>query len=698
MEHKVELELGGKKLTIETGKVAKQANGSVVVRLEDTVVLSAVVSSDKPVEGRDFFPLTIDYREKTYAAGKIPGGFFKREGRPSEKEILSMRIIDRPIRPLFPDGFLNEVQCHNIVLSADMENDADILGLIGTSAALTISDIPFLKTIAGVRVGRVDGQFIVNPTFGELEESDINLTIAGSAESITMVEGGGREISEAEMVEALAFGHEHVKKIVGKIEELKQVTGKEKFEYTPVTVDEELKNKVTEMAEAKLREYNNIADKDERKKKKHELTDEIKEALEEEFPESESSIGTVIHDLDAAIMREMIVKEGRRIDGRKPDEIRPITCEVGVLPRTHGSALFTRGQTQALVVLTLGTKIDEQRIDDLEGESTKSYMLHYNFPSFSVGEIRPIRGVSRREIGHGALAERALQPIIPVEGRFPYTIRIVSDILESNGSSSMASVCGGSLALMDGGVPTKTAVAGVAMGLIKEGDNVTILTDILGDEDHFGDMDFKVTGTDKGITAFQMDIKITGINLEIMSEALERARQGRLHILGKMNAVIDKSRDDLSSYAPRIITIKIPIGKIGEVIGPGGKMIRSIVETSGAKIDIEDDGTVMIASVDGAAGQKALEMIEALTEEAEVNKVYMGTVRRITNFGAFIEILPGTDGLLHISEIDHSHVAKVEDYLRLGDKIEVKVIAIDPEGKIRLSRKALLKRDGAKSN
>ncbi|PKK83808.1 MAG: polyribonucleotide nucleotidyltransferase [candidate division Zixibacteria bacterium HGW-Zixibacteria-1] len=696
MEQRVELEIGGKTLSIETGKVAKQANGAVMVRLADTVILSAVVSGDDPNDGRDFFPLTIDYREKTYAAGKIPGGFFKREGRPSEKEILSMRIIDRPIRPLFPEGFVNEVQCHNIVLSADQENDADILCLIGTSAALTISDIPFVKTIAGVRIGRIDGRLIINPTFKELEESDINITVAGSAGSITMVEGGGREISEAEMIEALAFGHEHIKMIVAKIEELRGLAGKPKIEFAPKTVDEGLKNKITEMANAKLNEYNRIADKDERRNLKHKLNDEIKEALAEEFPEMEGTIGNIIHDLDASIMREMIIKEGRRIDGRGPDEVRPITCEVGVLPRTHGSALFTRGQTQALVTLTLGTKIDEQRIDDLEGESTKSYMLHYNFPSFSVGEVRPIRGVSRREVGHGALAERALQPIIPVEGKFPYTIRIVSDILESNGSSSMASVCGGSLALMDGGVPTKTAVAGVAMGLIKDDDKVIILTDILGDEDHFGDMDFKVTGTDKGITAFQMDIKITGIDLNLMAQAMEKARQGRLHILGKMNEVISKNRDNLSSYAPRILTIKIPVEKIGEVIGPGGKMIRSIVEATGAKIDIEDDGTVMIASVDAAAGEKAKEMIESLTEEAEVNKVYMGTVRRITNFGAFIEILPGTDGLLHISEIDVGHVARVEDFFRLGDQVEVKVIAIDPEGKIRLSRKALLK-DGARS-
>lgn len=696
MEHRIEIDLSGKTLSIETGKVALQANGAVIVRLGDTVVLSAVCCSDQPVEGRDFFPLTIDYREKTYAAGKIPGGFFKREGRPSEKEILSMRIIDRPIRPLFPEGFLNEVQCHNIVLSSDLKHDGDILGIIGTSAALDISDIPFTTTIAGVRVGRVNGQFIINPTYDDLDESDINLTVAGSGESITMVEGGGKEISESDMLDALAFGHEHIKMIVAKIDELRSAAGKSKFEYTPIVPDETLKSKVTEMVETRLNESNRISDKDERRDKKHQLQDEVKEALAEEFPESENIISGVIHDVDAAIMRQMIVEENRRIDNRDPDEVRPITCEVGILPRTHGSALFTRGQTQALVTLTLGTKIDEQRIDDLEGESTKSYMLHYNFPSFSTGEVRPIRGVSRREVGHGALAERALQPVIPVEGRFPYTIRIVSDILESNGSSSMASVCGGSLALMDGGVPTKAAVAGVAMGLIKEDEKVIILTDILGDEDHFGDMDFKVTGTADGITAFQMDIKITGIDLEIMRAALEKARAGRMHILDKMNEVIAASREQLSEFAPRIITLKIKTDKIGEVIGPGGKTIRSIIEATGAKIDIEDDGTVTIASVDAEAGEKAKEMVEALVEEAEVGKVYTGTVRRITNFGAFVEILHGTDGLLHISEIDHSHVARVEDFFRLGDKVDVKVIAIDPEGKIRLSRKVLLKKSGAR--
>jgi len=698
MSHHVELEIGGKTLKIETGKVARQANGSVVVRLGETMVLSAVCAADKPVEGKDFFPLTVDYREKTYAAGKIPGGFFKREGRPSEKEILSCRIVDRPVRPLFPDDFKNEVQCHNIVLSSDMQNDADILGLIGTATALAVSDIPFQKTIAGVRVGRVDGQFVVFPTFDQLEESDINITIAGSADSVIMVEGGGREITEQDMLAALSFGHEQIKSIVGKIEELKTAAGKPKFEYQPVKHDQALIDKVTGMAEAKLDEFNRIADKDQRRDSKRHLHEEIEQSLAEEFPESESSIGAIFHDLDASVMRRMILRENRRIDGRGPDDIREITCEVGVLPRTHGSALFTRGQTQALVTMTLGTKFDEQRIDDLEGESTKSYMLHYNFPSFAVGEIRPIRGVSRREVGHGALAERALQPIIPVEDRFPYTIRVVSDILESNGSSSMASVCGGSLALMDGGVPTKSAVAGIAMGLIKEDDKVVVLTDILGDEDHFGDMDFKVTGTEKGVTALQMDIKISGLDLQIISQALERARQARQFILDKMNATISKNREELSVYAPRIITLKIKAEKIGEVIGPGGKTIRSIVETTGAKIDIEDDGTVRIASVDGEAGQKAKEMVEAIVEEAEIGKVYNGTVRRITNFGAFIEILPNTDGLLHISEIDISRVERVEDYFKLGDKVEVKVINIDPEGKIRLSRKVLLNRSGAHKN
>ncbi|MEW5993707.1 MAG: polyribonucleotide nucleotidyltransferase, partial [Candidatus Zixiibacteriota bacterium] len=569
MSHKVELDLGGNTLSIESGHLANQANGAVTVRYADSMVISTVCAQTEPREGFDFFPLTVEYREKTYAAGKIPGGFFKREGRPSEKEILSARIIDRPIRPLFAEDFLGETQCISYVVSHDQQNDTDILALIGTGAALAISDVPFDKTIAGVRVGRIDGQLMINPTIDQLDESDLNITIAGSGDSITMVEGGGREISEEDLMAALMFGHDHIKMIVEKIEELKAVCGKETFEYVPTIKDEALQAKVAELIGGKLDEYNRIADKDERRDKKKKMTDELIEALAEEFPEKEADIKTIIHDLDAETMRNMILKENRRIDGRGPDDIRPITCQVGFLPRAHGSAVFTRGQTQALVAVTLGTKIDEQRLDELEGESTKSYMLHYNFPPFSTGETKPIRGTSRREVGHGALAERALFPVIPVETGFPYTIRVVSDIMESNGSSSMASVCGGSLALMDAGVPIKAAVAGIAMGLVKTEDNVVILTDILGDEDHFGDMDFKVAGTADGITAIQMDIKISGLDIDTMRLALEKARQARLRILDSMNATISKHRDQLSEYAPRIIIIKINPSKIGDVIGPG---------------------------------------------------------------------------------------------------------------------------------
>ncbi|MFQ6007492.1 MAG: polyribonucleotide nucleotidyltransferase [Candidatus Zixiibacteriota bacterium] len=690
MSPKVEFELGGRNMIIECGKLAKQANGAVTVRYGDSMVISTVCAETEPKEGYDFFPLTVEYREKTYAAGKIPGGFFKREGRPSEKEILSSRIIDRPIRPLFPKDFRGETQCVTFVISHDQQNDTDVLALVGTAAALAVSDVPFEKTIAGVRVGRLNGQLVINPTIDELDESDINITLAGSADGITMVEGGGREVTEEDLIKALLFGHDHIKVIVEKIEELKAVYGKEKFEYVPYVVDETLSAKVKELVGDRLAEFNRIADKDARRDAKKKMEQEIVEALAEEFPESEAGIKEVIYDLDAEIMRNMILKENYRIDGRGPDDIREITCEVGILPRAHGSALFTRGQTQALVAVTLGTKIDEQRLDELEGESSKSYMLHYNFPPFSTGETKPIRGTSRREIGHGMLAERALLPVIPKEESFPYTIRVVSDIMESNGSSSMASVCGGSLALMDAGVPIKTAVAGIAMGLIKSEEKVVILTDILGDEDHFGDMDFKVTGTAEGVTAIQMDIKIVGLDIDTMRLALEKAKQARLQILDKMNATISKHRDQLSQYAPRIIIIKIDPSKIGEVIGPGGKVIRSIVEETGAKIDITDDGTVFIASIDAEAGRKAKEQIEVIVAEAEVGKVYNGTVTKITAFGAFVEILPGTDGLLHISELDHTRVNRVEDILRLGDQVSVKVISIDPDGKIRLSRKALL--------
>jgi len=654
------------------------------------MVLSTVCAQKEPRLGFDFFPLTVEYREKYYSAGKIPGGFFKREARPSEKEILSARLIDRPIRPLFPKDFKGETQCINFVISHDRENDTDVLALCGTACAIAISDVPIEKTVAGVRVGRLDGQLIINPTFEQLEECDIYVTMAGSADAIAMVEGGGREIPEDEMIEALQFGHDHIKLIVEKIDELKALCGKEKFVYTPVAIDEDLSNKVKEIVGGRLDEYNHVADKETRNESKSKLTEEIIEALAEEFPESDKDIKTVIHDLDSDSMRGMVVKEKKRIDGRQPDEIRDITCEIGFLPRAHGSAVFTRGQTQSLVAITLGTKIDEQRLDELEGESTKSYILHYNFPPFCTGEAKPMRGTSRREIGHGALAERALFPVIPNEEGFPYTLRIVSDIMESNGSSSMASVCGGSLALMDAGVPIKSAVAGIAMGLIKENDDIVILTDILGDEDHFGDMDFKVTGTSEGITAIQMDIKITGLEIETMRNALANANKARKHILGKMNDTISKHRDDLSTYAPRIITIKINPSKIGEVIGPGGKMIRSIVEETGAKIDINDDGIVLIASVDAEAGLKAKARVEEITYEPEVGNTFNGIVRRIVASGAIVELTKSSDGYMHISEMAHHRVNRVEDIVKLGDKVDVKVISVEPDGRIRLSRKALL--------
>jgi len=690
MSHKVEMELGGRTLTIETGHLAKQANGAVTVRYGDSMVISTVCANPEPREGQDFFPLTVEYREKSYAAGKIPGGFFKREGRPSEKEILACRIIDRPIRPLFPKDFRGETQCITFVVSHDQENDTDILALNGVAASLAVSDVPFEKVIAGVRVGRIDGEFRINPTIPEMEDSDIYITMAGSADAIAMVEGGGREIPEAEMIEALMFGHDHIKQIVAKIEELKSMAGKPVMTYTPVATDETLEARVKELTGAKFDEFNRIADKEARRDAKKAYETELVESLAEEFPESENAIGKILHDLDSDAMRGMILTEEKRIDGRGPDDIRDITCEVGFLPRAHGSAVFTRGQTQALVAVTLGTKVDEQRLDELEGESTKSYMLHYNFPPFSTGETKGMRGTSRRETGHGALAERALFPIIPAEEAFPYTLRIVSDIMESNGSSSMASVCGGSLAMMDAGVPTKSAVAGIAMGLIKSDEKVVILTDILGDEDHFGDMDFKVTGTTEGITAIQMDIKITGLDVATMEQALAKARTARLKILDIMNAAIPKHRDSLSQYAPRIITIKINPSRIGDVIGPGGKIIRAIVEETGAKIDISDDGTVLIASVQAEPGLRAKERVEAIVQEAEVGKIYKGIVRRVTNFGAFVEIFPGTEGLMHISEIDVRRIDKVEDVINLGDTVEVKCISVDADGKIRLSRRALM--------
>ncbi len=692
MESKLEIDLGGKALVVETGKVAKQAHGSAVVRLGDTVILASAVEAKEIDEEQDFFPLFVDYREKAYAAGKIPGGFFKREGRPSEKETVSARLIDRTLRPLFPEGYFKEVQIMVMVLSSDQENDADVPGLIGASAALSISQIPFYQPVGAVRLGRLEGQFVANPTFSELEQSDMDLVVAGTKEFVNMVEGECREVSERDLLAALEFGHEKIRQIIELQEELKAKLGKPKPEVKVVPKDPELVAAVTALGLEQIKKINRTADKVERQERLDALSDAVALELLEKFPEAEREMRHVLQELEKRDIRQMILGEGRRVDGRDVHQIRPISCEVGVLPRTHGSALFTRGQTQALAVTTLGTKIDEQRIDDLEGESTKSYMLHYNFPPFSVGEIRPIRGPGRREIGHGALAERAIQPVIPNEEIFPYTVRIVSDILESNGSSSMATVCGGTLSLMDAGVPIKAPVAGIAMGLVKEDDRQVILTDILGLEDHMGDMDFKVTGSRDGITAFQMDVKISGLDLATMEEALRRAREARLHVLDIMEQTIAKPRPELSAYAPRIIILKVKPEKIGDIIGPGGKMIRSIIEQSGAKIDIEDDGSVFIASVDQKAGTLAQELILKLVEEPEMGKEYLGKVKRITPFGAFVEILPGQDGLLHISEMDTRRINRVEDVLHLGDQVKVKIIDIDPEGKIRLSRKACLPR------
>ncbi len=690
MEFRRELDLGGKTLVVETGKVAKQAHGAAMVRLADTVILATAVEAKEIDEDQDYFPLFVDYREKAYAAGKIPGGFFKREGRPSEKETVSARLIDRTLRPLFPEGYFKEVQIMVMVLSSDQENDADVPGLIGASAALSISQIPFYQPVAAIRVGRLNGQLIANPTFSDLEQSDLDLVVAGTKDFVNMVEGECREVSEQDILSALQFGHEWIKQIIALQEEFKAQVGKPKPQVQVTARDPQLMEAVTGLTWEKMKEINRTPDKLERDEKLDQLLESVTVELTERFPEKEREVKSILQELEKKDVREMILNENKRVDGRDPRQIRPISCEVGVLPRTHGSAIFTRGQTQALVAATLGTKIDEQRVDDLEGESTKSYMLHYNFPPFSVGEIRPIRGPGRREIGHGALAERAIQPVIPKEDVFPYTVRLVSDILESNGSSSMATVCGGTLSLMDAGVPIKAPVAGIAMGLIKEGDKQVVLTDILGLEDHLGDMDFKVTGTRGGITAFQMDVKIAGVDLDIMHQAMIQAKEARLFVLDKMEQTIAKPRPELSAYAPRIIILKVKPDKIGEIIGPGGKMIRSIIERSGAKIDIEDDGSVFIASVDQKAGELAQELILKLTEEAEIGKEYMGKVRRITTFGAFVEILPGQDGLVHISELDNRRVNRVEDVLKLGDQVKVKVIDIDPEGKIRLSRKACL--------
>ena len=694
MIQRMERQFAGRTLSLEIGRMAKLAQGSCLVQYGDTVVLCAATVQDKPTH-LPFFPLTIEYREKSYAAGKIPGGFFKREGRPGEKEILAARQIDRPIRPLFPSGFKNETQIACFILSADQENDADVLALLGTSVALNMSKIPFNTTVAAVRVGRIKDTWVLNPTFQQLEYSDIDIVVAGSAEAITMVEGGALEVPESEILEALEVAHAGIKELCVLQDELLEGHRVPDMEWTPVEPDAELRDKVEGMAAAKVAEALNLGDKQERNQAMAAVTEDVVATLTEEdeqYAEHAKDIGEVLRGIEKKTMRRQILDKGERADGRGLDDIRPITSEVGVLPRTHGSALFTRGQTQALAVITLGTSRDEQRIDSIDSreEVTKSFMLHYNFPPFSVGEARPFRGTSRREVGHGNLAERAIQPLLPAYDDFPYTIRIVSDILESNGSSSMATVCGSSLALMDAGVPIKGACAGVAMGLIKEGDDVAILTDILGLEDALGDMDFKVAGTREGVTSIQMDIKIQGLTVDILSEALERARKGRLHILDLMDQALNEPRSDLSAYAPRIVSIQINPEKIGEIIGPKGKTIRAIQDESGATIDIDDSGLVKIAAVSSEAGARAREMIEAIVKDPEVGRIYEGPVKNTTTFGAFIEIMPGTEGLCHISELQEGRTEKTEDVLRKGDITKVKLLSIDEKGRLRLSRKAAL--------
>lgn len=698
----VEMSINGNRLSIETGEVARQANGSVLVKYGDTVVIATAVASKDPLEGADFMPLTVDYREKFYAAGKIPGGFFKREGKPSEREVLASRLIDRPLRPLFPEGFTHEVQVICLVLSTDQKYDPDILSIIGASAALSVSDIPLLSPVGAVRVGRIDGKFILNPSYEEIGKSDINIVIAGTKESIMMVEGGAKEVSENVIVDALAVGHEEIKKIVGIQLELSKNVGNEKIKYHEALHGKsDTFSKVKEFAGRRLEDAVVIKEKQGRQTRIDEILKDTIEKLKgsEENKELENDIKKAFENLESETVRRLILEKGIRTDGRGLKDIRPINIKIGVLPRTHGSALFTRGETQAIVVTTLGTSIDEQRLDNLEGKKTKKFMLHYNFPSFSVGEVKFMGGPGRREIGHGALAERAVLQVLPSEDDFPYTIRIVSDILESNGSSSMATVCGASLALMDAGVPIKSPVAGIAMGLIHEGDKVGILSDILGMEDHLGDMDFKVAGTSAGITAIQMDIKMTGVTKEIMEAALEQAKEGRLHVLREMEKVIAQPKSDLSAYAPRITIIKIRSEKVRDVIGPGGKVIRGIVEQTGVNIDIKDDGTISIASPDENAAKKAIDIIKELTQEAEVGKIYMGKVRKIMDFGAFVEILPGTDGLVHISQLADRRVTNVYDEVKEGEEFLVKVLEIDRQGKIRLSRKdAVREGDGGEKD
>ena len=691
-----EIQVGSRTLSLETGKLAKQAHGAVIVRSGDTMVL---VTASRAASARDvdFLPLTVDYREYAYASGRIPGGFFKREGKAAEKEVLTSRLIDRPIRPLFPSGWRYETQIIALLLSADTENDADVLAITGASAALAISEIPFEKTVAGVRVGMVNNEYVINPTYAERKQSILDLIVAGTRDGIVMVEAGAKDVSEAQVVGALEAAHAAIKKIVAGIEELKSAAGKKKVVAEAKAIAPEFHEQVENKVRGPLTDAMRIKQKLESYGQVDAVLADLLESLPEGDAQQKKDAEHIFHELQEKIMRDEALERGVRLDGRKFDEIRPIWTETGILPRVHGSVVFTRGETQALVSCTLGTADDQQKIEHVTGEQYKRFMLHYNFPPFSVGEVGPQRGPGRREVGHGALAERALAPVVPAEEKFAYTIRIVSDILESNGSSSMASVCGGSMAMMDAGVPITSAVAGIAMGLImdEKTGKYAVLSDIAGAEDHYGDMDFKVAGTANGITALQMDIKVTGINSEIMAKALEQARVGRMHILGEMAKTLQNTRGNMSMFAPRIITIKIPVDKIRDVIGPGGKMIRSIIERTGVKIDVEDDGRVNVASADQTSAQKAISIIQELTATPELNKTYLGKIQRITDFGAFVEIMPGTDGLLHVSEIANHRVKDVRDELKEGEQILVKVINIDPTGKIRLSRKALLQEEGA---
>ncbi|HTD44281.1 MAG TPA: polyribonucleotide nucleotidyltransferase [Bryobacteraceae bacterium] len=691
MLHVVEVDLGGgRTITIESGKMAKQANGAVIVRSGETVVLVTACTADKPKVGANFFPLTVDYREYTYSAGRFPGGFIKREGRPTEKEVLTCRLIDRPLRPLFPEGYAYETQVIGMVFSADPARDPSTLAIIGAGASLAISDIPFEHVLGGVRVGMIDGKMIANPTYEETKASKVNIVVAGTDEGIVMVESGAQQATEAEVLAAIEFGHECCKKIATAIRELMKKCGKPKRAFTPPAINQAMYDQIASSIRAELKDAMNTQKYD--KLESYRRIDEAKAKVIEPIEELLQPEAKKLFDmLKERIFRDEMLKDRRRPDGRKFDEIRNIESEVGVLPRTHGSALFTRGETQAMVTATLGTKDDEQRIELLDPtESSKRFMLHYNFPPFSVGEVGFMRGAGRREIGHGALAERALSAVIPDDKAFPYTMRVVSDILESNGSSSMASVCGATLSLMDAGVPISSPVAGIAMGLVLEGKDYAVLTDIAGAEDHYGDMDFKVAGTKDGITALQMDIKVPNVTHAILKEALEQARRARLFILDKMNAVIDRPRDTMSPYAPRIFTMQIPTDKIRELIGPGGKVIRGIVEATGCKIDVEDDGSVKIFSSDGTAADRCIQMVTDICAVAEVGKTYLGKVVRIVDFGAFVEIFPGTDGLLHISEISENRIKQVRDELKEGDQILVKVLGLEGN-KIKLSRKAILK-------